>query len=339
MNPSIISQEQILTIAGNIRFQQGIDDSQHHQVEGFQFEGDRATATINCFDVSIHYKAKKSIEGACSCPDSEGFDFCRHCVCLVLYANKVAQQLVSLSKGPDKSKVLAYLLTMDKQSLAKQCLELIEQDQEQFERFLLKASLGNECIDYAKLKSQVTQLTRHPENLFSQRQVKHFFSKIDRFLEELALSNYQDKPAQMIKIIEYTFQRINRLLHKVDDATGQRSGCIKKLRDMHAVLFMQLTGRPATKAKKLYALWLHDRFQLLGPDIHPYLRGTEMGDETDRDMLGQTFTSLAETDWQHHASKLKPWQCEKIARLLMEEAIKQGNLEQEQRFRTYLSEL
>lgn len=328
---SIISREQIQKIAGKDRFQQGVEDFQSAVICHFQFDDNQAQATVNGFHVRIQYQASNNIEAACDCSDSEGFDFCRHGVCLVLHTNKMAQQLLSLSKGPDKSKILAYLLTMDKQSLARQCLELIEQDSEQIERFLLRVSLRSENIDFAELKRQVTQLTRNPDKLFSQRQVKHFFSRIDRFLEELLLSNYLDKPERMIKVIEYLFQRINLLLGKLDDASGQRSDCIEKLRDLYRSLFLTLVGRPDTKAKRLHALWITDRYQLLGPDIAGCLQGSE------RQILEQKFIDLANASWQSTEPELQAWQREKLARYLMEAAIARRDTAQEQEFRRYLT--
>jgi len=296
MTPTIISHELLIKTAGQARFDQAFtlfnqknSHNTQNTITDFQYKNKQASARIDQHKVSIHYHTD-SIEGACDCPDSDGFDFCQHCVRLTLHANKSAQQINALSKGPDKSKILAYLLTQDKQALAKQCLELIEKDTDQFKRFVLKAFLNNDTIDYSQLKTQITELTRKPENLFSQRQVKLFFSKIALFLEELQSSNYLNTPEKMIKLIEYTFQRINLLLNNIDDSNLQRQACIEKLQLMYVSLITDLTGRPDTKAKRIYAFWLNDTHALLGQDPELYL--------TQENALNK-FKELTKNAWKH----------------------------------------
>lgn len=296
MTPTIISHELLIKTAGQARFDQGLslfnqknDSKSQNTITDFQYKNKQASAKVDQYKVSVHYHTD-TIEGACDCPDSDGFDFCQHCVRLTLHANKSAQQINSLSKGPDKSKILAYLLTQDKQALAKQCLELIEKDADQFKRFVLKAFLDNETIDYSQLKTQITELTRKPENLFSQRQVKLFFSKIDLFLAELLSSNYLATPEKMIKLIEYTFQRINLLLDNIDDSNLQRQACIEKLQLMYANLVTDMTARPDTKAKRIYSFWLNDAHALLGQDPEFYF--------TQENALNK-FKELTKNAWQH----------------------------------------
>ncbi|MFT7372258.1 MAG: hypothetical protein ACI9T9_000940 [Oleiphilaceae bacterium] len=296
MTQTIISHEILIKTAGQVRFDQALalfnqkaDSNVQNAITDFQYKDKKVSATVDQHKVSIHYHTD-TIEGACDCTDSDGFDFCEHCVRLTLHANKSAQKINALAKGPDKSKILAYLLTQDKQALAKQCLELIEKDAEQFKRFVLKAFLDKEIIDYSQLKTQITDLTRKPENLFSQRQVKLFFSKIDLFLEELQLSNYLAMPEKIIKLIEYTFQRINLLLDTIDDSNLQRQTCIEKLQLMYVNLITEITGRPETKAKRLYSFWLYDTHGLLGHDPEIYF--------TQKNALIK-FKELTKNTWKH----------------------------------------
>ena len=345
MTQIIISHELLIKTAGQTRFDQGFslfnqknNNDTQNTITDFQYKNKQASAKIDHYKVSIHYHTD-TIEGACNCPDSDGFDFCQHCVRLTLHANKSAQQINSLSKGPDKSKILAYLLTLDKQTLAKQCLELIEKDSDQFKRFVLKAFLDNEIIDYSQLKTQITELTRKPENLFSQRQVKLFFSKIDLFLEELQSSNYLSTPEKMIKVIEYTFQRINLLLDNIDDSNLQRQACIEKLQLMYVNLITDITGRPDTKAKRIYAFWLNDTHTLLGQDPELYL--------TQENALNK-FKELTKNAWKHiqnphkkttnktKQETLPPNQQDKVVRYLIESLIQTNQPDKIQPLRDFL---
>lgn len=341
MIQAIIPLELLIKTAGQERFDQAMEsfnqktnNARPTRITDFQYINKLASALIDEHKVSVRYHTE-TLEGACDCPDSDGFDFCQHCVYLILHANKNAQQINALAKGPDKSKILAYLLTQDKHVLAKQCLALIENDPDQFKRFALKAFLDKETIDYSQLKTQLTDLTRKPDNLFSQRQVKLFFARIDLFLEELQLSNYLAIPDKMIKLIEYCFQRINLLLDSIDDANSQRQVCIEKLQTMYANLINELTGRPDTKAKRVYSFWLEDTHGLLGPTPEIYV--------TDEKILVK-FKELATKAWNHiqnpntkvKADTLSLYQQDKVARYLMENYMLTNQHEKSKSLRDFL---
>ena len=347
MTQAIISNELLIKTAGQSRFDQGLSvfnqqntANTHNAITDFQYKNKQAKARVGKQIVSIHYHTE-TIEGSCDCPDSDGFDFCQHCVQLTLYANKNAQQINSLAKGPDKSKILAYLLTQDKQTLAKNCLALIEKDTEQFKRYTLKAFLDRETIDYSQLKTQITELTRKPDNLFSQRHVKLFFAKIELFLEELYLSNFLSAPDKMIKLIEYAFQRINLLLETIDDSNCQRQACIKKLQHMYIKLMTDIPGRPDTKAKRLYSFWLRDKHSLLGHDPDVYFT---------HENARLKFKELTATTWKQiqnakqsatktqQTATLSPQQQCKVVRYLLEGLIHTNQPEKVQPLREFLDQ-
>ena len=333
----IISQEQLTKVAGEACFQQGTKNLKSCSISHFQHNAQSANAIIDSYNVTITYLADR-IEGACNCKQSDGFDFCQHCVCLTLHANKMAQQILSLSKGPDKSKILAFLLSQDKTDLAKQCLSLIESDPEQFERYLLRASLTKEHLNYSELKSKLTDLTRKQENLFRQRQVKHFFAKISRYAEELDLVDYEYAPDKMLKVIEHAFMRINRLLETIDDSNEQRSECINQLRKLYASLLAVIPGRPETKAKRFFSLWSIDKFELLGNKLDAMLNEDSL--EKFQTLLKLTLKEQQSLKEQQDgkANSLLKWQQTKIVRFLLDEATHKKDQIEENHYRSLLSQ-
>lgn len=313
--PMLIPQEQLIKMAGQECFNLGQSINQNAFFNNLLASEQKVSADVNEYHVVLNYH-EKHIQGSCTCPRSDGFDFCEHCVCLCLHMNKQNQQIRSLAKGPDKSKVLAYLLSLDKPTLAKHCLNLITEDANEFERYLLKAFLHQDKIDYSQLKAQITTLTRKPDNLFSQRQVKVFFSKLESFLAEL---NAEDAPVfdpeKLQKIVEYTFQRINLLLEHIDDSTEQRRDCLAHLHELYAELLQQNLCRDETKGKRFFNFWLEDRFDLLGIQAASWLTPKAK----------ETFNKLANAAWKSDSSNKPPslnaWQKVKLARYLFEEAI------------------
>ena len=329
--PLIVPQEQLIKMAGQDRFNLGLTLTDNIPISSLHISEHKVLADLDGFHVVLDYHDKK-IQGACTCPSSDGFDFCEHCVCLCLHINKQNQQIRSLAKGPDKSKVLAYLLSLDKQELAKHCLKLITADANEFERYLLKAFLHQDDIDYSLLKAQITNLTRKPENLFSQRQVKIFFSKLERFLAEL---NSEDAPDfdvdKLQKVLEYTFQRINSLLEQIDDSTEQRYDCLEQLHQLYAKALEKNQCRDVTQGKRFFNFWLNDRFDLLGIQAANWLN-TGAKDK---------FKSLVLAQWEiessNKKSQISPWQKVKLARYLFEEAIQSHDNLRANKFRHFLS--
>tara|TARA_R110002073_G_scaffold35437_4_gene103651 strand:- start:8448 stop:9464 length:1017 start_codon:yes stop_codon:yes gene_type:complete len=327
----IIPQEQLIKMAGQDCFNLGVALSQSTSPTNLQVSEHKVSADISEHHVVLNYP-DKHIQGACSCPRSDGFDFCEHCVCLCLHINKQNQQIRSLAKGPDKSKVLAYLLSLDKQVLAKQCLNLITEDADEFERYRLKAFLHQGEIDYSQLKAQITALTRKPDNLFSQRKVKVFFSKLERFLAELNADDAPDFDADKLqKVLEYAFQRINALLEHIDDSTEQRQGCLSHLHQLYADLLEQNQSRDDTQAKRLFSFWLNDRFNLLGIQAANWLNTKAK----------EKFKTLAHTKWENNSSNnqttLTTWQKVKLARYLFEEAIQSHDNLRANEYRRFFS--
>ncbi len=319
--PPLISQEQLIKMAGQDGFNLGLSLFQTCTVSKLDVSENKVSANLGNHQIILNYH-DKHIQGACTCSSSEGFDFCEHCVCLSLYINKQNQQIRSLAKGPDKSKILAFLLSLDKQSLAKHCLNLITEHGNEFERYLLKAFLHQDEIDYSQLKAQVTSLTKKPDKLFSQRQVKIFFNKLERFLAELSAEDAPEFDVdKMQRVIEYTFQRINILLEQIDDSTDQRADCLMHLRRLYFNLLTKKICRDETLAKHFFNFWLSDRFDLLGSQAAKQLNNA--AEQKFKQLALENFTlkPSSKTSKSESQSKLNDWQKEKLARYLYEEAI------------------
>lgn len=335
MTPTIIGLDYLKKLAGEALVKQVQAQKDSYVFEAFTMsqghskQQSTARAKVNSFDVTLTYRGDQ-LEGACSCPVSDGFDFCEHCVALTLHANRISQQMMSLSKGPDKSKVMAYLLSLDKAELAKHTMALLEQDSGNFKRYLLKASLDQETLDLAALKSEMTALTRPQKGLFSQRQLKHFFGRIERFLEELQVVDQIEQASGILKLVEYSVVRLNKLLLRMEDRNNLRQAAVDRLRDLFARYFKSLEGRPEALAKRFAKLWLVDRFEVLGLSPVPYF--------DHQPLAYQAFLKHRLEQWQTYESASSStssfkslstsgssigsgqlWSLERLARLLLSE--------------------
>jgi len=327
MSHLIVGQDELLKRAGKSNFQRGQAAYTPGRIEGYKRDGNKVTATVEGFQVELTFTGHL-VDGHCTCPESEGFDFCRHCVELVLHGNRTAQQLLSLSKGPEKSRVFAYLLGLDKQELAKQMLTLIESDAEIFDRYVLRASLSNQNIDFAALKSRVTELTRVEDkrNLFSHRQVKAFFARIEQLFEEMAIANLEFKPKDAIKLVEYALLRLNRLLDQIGDKWDAHHDAARSLDAMYSRLFPLFEGRLDTVVKRFEKSFYIDRsgvFDLASID-------QLQAESCTVDGAKQRLIARAQLAWAHRtfpslslpetAPELvsQPWQWYKLASLIVD---------------------
>lgn len=331
--PPIISLEQISKLIGKKRFEELRPQLEQFKIDILEQSNQASKASVDGFQVQLKYR-NKTLEGACNCPESDGFDFCLHCAALCLHLNKNTQQISSLAKGPEKSRVLAYLLSQDKQQLAKDFLTFINNDSELFERYLLRAALHKEHLDYSALKSQITELTRKPEKLFSQRQVKHFFAKIERFLDELnALESYSE-PDKMLKLIEHVYLRLIRLLDTIDDNSGQRSECVDTYRSLFRKLLTQLHGREETKAKRFFKLWINDNHSIFPANLETFLEEPVL-----EKFLAQLTKLCLEKEKKNSLADHSPTQQEKILRYLLDTYVKRNECDKANKLRSRLEQL
>ena len=328
MASTIIGQDELIKRAGKDRYQHGVAAYEPARISEYNQKDGLVTGLVAGYQVSLRHNGSL-VDGSCSCPESDGFDFCHHCVELVLHGNRLAQQLLSLSKGPEKSRVFAYLLGLDKQALAKQMLTLLEADQEQFERYLLRASLSSEHIDFTSLKSRITDVTRVEDkrNLFSQRQMKAFFARIDKLFAELELADLEAHQSDSLKLIEYAVLRLNQLLAQLDDKWGLSDTSKERLRRLFEMLFCHLEGRKSSIVRRFEKTYYQDRYLVLGAQapkiLHSFDGAEQLFHARAVELWAETHVALVKVPSSGASKSSLPalsqgWQWRKLAEQIVE---------------------
>lgn len=136
-----ISNDYLIRLAGKPAFNRGTDYFKNGHVLELKQKGNRITAEVEgseIYLVTLKWTASQ-LDGACDCPASEGFDFCKHCVAVALTLRATQAKQEELVKGDAESRIKAYLLKHDKQKLSDWLYEFIESDRGLLQQWSLRA--------------------------------------------------------------------------------------------------------------------------------------------------------------------------------------------------------
>ncbi|PID42292.1 MAG: hypothetical protein CSB48_10935 [Proteobacteria bacterium] len=294
----MVSKEKIRIVAGEQVFLKGEAFAANHPVRELDLSKNRAVARIGQspeYLVKLNFSTSQ-LQGACSCADSDGFDFCLHCVAVALEVARQLRKRNALTQGNDRDKVMAYLQSLDKHALATLALDFISQDPQTFNQYLLKAHIGGSQIDYPAIRKQITELTRLPGKLFTQKQIRLFFTKIREFVQTLQALEEEAEPPKLAKLIDYFYQRLNLVLDKQEDYRKHHELATIPLENIYLNLKVRADERPEALARNFFADWLADRHNLRSTSLSriEHLIGSE---EKYRSFMA-TFNSLCLNKWQ-----------------------------------------
>ncbi|MBT8125984.1 MAG: hypothetical protein KJP15_00760 [Gammaproteobacteria bacterium] len=230
-----ISNELLLRLAGKPAFNRGMDYFQGGRVRGLRQHRNKITAEVEgteTYQVTLKWTSKQ-LDGACDCPASEGFDFCKHCVAVALTLRETQAQQDQLMKGGPENRIKAYLLKQDKDKLATWLLELIESDRALSQQWSLRADRALGVLDAKALKKNITAAIPYNRNLYRYNQVRSYFAQVETILEQLCDLTDQLPAADTLKLVDYALQRIWRALDTIDDSGGFRYGSVELLQTTH----------------------------------------------------------------------------------------------------------
>ena len=118
-----ISNELLVRLAGKPAFNRGVDYFKNGHVLGLRQHRNSITAEAEgneIYRVSLKWTSKQ-LDGACDCPASEGFDFCKHCVAVALALRETQAEQDQLIKGGAENRIKAYLLKQDRENWQNGC--------------------------------------------------------------------------------------------------------------------------------------------------------------------------------------------------------------------------
>jgi uncharacterized Zn finger protein len=188
---------------------------------------------------------QSTLEGACDCPASDRFDFCKHCVAVALFL-QIEQQLFDETLNPSTPNqkpdlIFAYLQTLSKEVLQTALLETIKNDRTLQAHWLVKAEIVLDCLDYKSLRKKITAAIPYNRHLYAYHDVRQYFAKASTLIEQIQGSQDKLTAEERFKLAEYALQRLNKALETIDDSGGYRFDSVEFFSDLMVESFSHLT--------------------------------------------------------------------------------------------------
>ena len=235
MDETLISDSQLMMLAGDAAFARGVQYYQQGRVVNWNKSG--ATLSADVEGSELYHVAltltKQGLDGGCNCPASEGIDFCKHCVAVALAYRAEHAKQAQRAEGDTSDRIHAYLETLDKPSLVKTLLTLIENDPVLHQQWSLKADAALGVLDHKALKKRITAAFPINRGLFRYSQVSHYFGKAEAVIEQLAEQVPQLPPEKSLALVDYALARMDKALETIDDSGGFRFHCEHLLHTLH----------------------------------------------------------------------------------------------------------
>lgn len=277
-----ISHDYLAKLAGKAAFSRGMDYYKSGNVLSIKQNANRITADVDgteIYRVTLKW-TRTQLEGACDCPASEGFDFCKHCVAVALSLQADQAQQDNLLQGGELNRIKAYLLKQDKEKLADWLLELIKSEKPLLQEWSLRADNALGLLDAKAIRKRITAAIPYNRHLYRYNQVRSYFAQIETFVDQLQ-EMIENLPADdALKLIDYALQRIYRALETIDDSGGFRYYAVEELQNMHITTCARLDWKPKKLSNYLLGLAFGDYVDLYPAIPSSYLE--TLGEEGDQ---------------------------------------------------------
>ena len=268
-----ITRKYLTTLAGKGAFSRGLDYHESGRVLSVKQKGSKITASVDgsqVYRVQLRWTARE-LDGACDCPASEGFDFCKHCVAVALALQKQQTEQETLKKGGEEERIRAYLLSQDKTQLADWLFSLISDDRMLMQEWSIRADNALGVLDVKTIRKCITKAIPYNRNLYRYNQVRNYFANVELITDHLAEIAAQQSPDDVLKLVDYAISRISRALETVDDSGGFRYTALETLAGAHVQALQRAEWKVEKKVDYLLDITFGDMIDLYPPIPDAYL--------------------------------------------------------------------
>jgi len=313
----------LIKLAGEPVYQRGKLVYANDQIESWKLKGNTINAVVegnHPYQVQLTLSSRM-LDGACSCPASDNFDFCKHCVAVALAYSQHQEKIKNITSGSELERIEAYLKTQSSTELVGHLLALIEGDSTMINHWVIKADLSMGLVDTNTFRKKITKALPY-RNIFKSRQVAAYFSNADAIFE-LIMEPIGELPAdERIKLLQYAYDRLNKALQRIDDSGGFRYYLEDMLQQALVMSFRKSTFSNKRKVAFLARQLTHTA------DVYPAIPGDFIA-ANDTELMA-LFIAHCEVEWDQLLKQNKPEDPGKLAYhpltfILLDNARQQGN--------------
>lgn len=247
-------------LAGQKAFEEGVVLFLDKTVDSLKIEGPEIVAVVHGDDDYYRVKLKRTpnnIEGACSCPASEDFDFCEHCVAVALAINKQESELKALQLGDVNQRITALVKQMSEQEAKDALIKVIDDDKDLLAKWELIADAKSGQLKASTIKKRITKA--FPLKSISQTsKVQEYFDNALLKLQIVFDVIPQMDAKQAFSCAEYLLSRYDAILSRVDDSSGARHKLFKSIEPLFHDCFKGLPWTDSEKVDYLMTLYNSD---------------------------------------------------------------------------------
>lgn len=266
-----IDHTTFLNLAGKAAYQRGEAYYREARVGDLRVNGNSIIAEVEgteLYRVNLKHTVKV-FEGSCDCPASENFDFCKHCVATGLKYLDQSQSKEILKDSKAKDLLKNYLLSLEKNVLAEQLEMLISNDKILQDDWTLKAEIAAGKLDHKAFKKRFTKAIPYNRHLYRYAQVRDYFTRVELVVDKLVEFHSDFKAADVLVLVDYALQRIDKALETIDDSGGFRYASVEILNELHIKILNEIDW-PAEKM----ANYLLEIYNASDNDLYPDIPGS-----------------------------------------------------------------
>jgi len=269
---------ELVKLAGQGAYERGVAYYEEGRVARLSVAGERITASVDgteAYDVRLR-KTPLGFDGACTCPASEGFDFCKHCVAVALAVEAREAVMQSTEADAAEDRISAYLSGLSSDELIDIVLGALDGAPELENRLLMQADVAAGALDAKRLKKMITAAIPL-RDLWDFRQVAQYFERAEACVTGIESIAPSLAPADLLAAVRHAFSRLDKALVRVDDSGGRRWGLQHGLHALHRDALARSGWAADDLASYLLDLHLNDPWDTFNDVLGEY--GELLGDD------------------------------------------------------------
>lgn len=269
----------LIRLAGVRAFGRGLHCFEEDCVSDVDTTDKSTTAIVHG---SRQYKVRlrhthRLIEGECDCSESDGIDFCQHCVAVALALHERQMPAKSLDKRSALRRIHRFLSQLTHEELAKELLNAVKQDRALRDNVLLRARAVSEGLSYSELKKMIDSIS--PEDYLSEPREAHaYFRSLESIFARIKEIADKLDPLIFLRGVEHAVRRLELDLESIEDFGWIGQDSIEMLIELHREAVRRLDWTPSDLASYLVDRSLADCW-------HPFRDAPDLY----REQLGEAF--------------------------------------------------